>query len=291
MGIVGFARNWAQKLQNPIFLDFPVKPRTRWGFGQPYHAHLESCIAAGLPRYAQLITELDTLAEVARAIPMNRPRPDQGQPFWNNVWISAIDALSIMHQIRQAGSSRPNRYFEVGSGMSTRFARHVIRSLGLKTQIISVDPAPRVEVDRLCDQVIRKPLEDCDPEIFRTLEPGDVLFIDNSHRALQNSDVTYFFLEALPRLKPGVTVGLHDIFLPADYPPEWHNRYYSEQYLLATWLLARRKPEEILFPIYYCAQNPETRPQLQALLSRIGLPESFAFGGTFWMVSPPVDPT
>jgi hypothetical protein len=31
---------------------------------------------------------------------------------------------------------------------------------------------------------------------------------------------------------------LHDIFLPWDYPEEWRSRYYSEQYLLACWLLA-----------------------------------------------------
>ncbi len=30
---------------------------------------------------------------------------------------------------------------------------------------------------------------------------------------------------------------VHDIFLPDDYPPEWADRYYSEQYLLAAWLL------------------------------------------------------
>ncbi len=31
--------------------------------------------------------------------------------------------------------------------------------------------------------------------------------------------------------------GIHDIFLPNDYPTEWNNRFYSEQYLLMMYLL------------------------------------------------------
>jgi hypothetical protein len=35
-----------------------------------------------------------------------------------------------------------------------------------------------------------------------------------------------------------VLVGIHDILLPDDYVPEWSQYYWSEQYLLAAWLLA-----------------------------------------------------
>ena len=47
------------------------------------------------------------------------------------------------------------------------------------------------------------------------------------------------YLQILPRLKPGVLVHIHDIFLPADYPREavlnnlW---FWSEQYLLQAFL-------------------------------------------------------
>jgi len=44
----------------------------------------------------------------------------------------------------------------------------------------------------------------------------------------QNSDATVFFLDVLPRLKPGVVVHVHDIFWPFDYPSIWRARYYSE---------------------------------------------------------------
>ena len=97
------------------------------------------------------------------------------------------------------------------------FARHAIRTGNLKTTIMSIDPKPRAEIDSLCDRVMRLPLELCDLNLFRELEPGDILFFDGSHRIFANSDVTVFFIEVLPRLKPGVLVHVHDIFLPADY--------------------------------------------------------------------------
>ena len=54
------------------------------------------------------------------------------------------------------------------------------------------------------------------------------------------------YLEILPRLKPGVLVHVHDIFLPADYPRDavlnrlW---FWSEQYLLQAFLTFNPKFE------------------------------------------------
>src|SRR3712207_7395472 len=43
-------------------------------------------------------------------------------------------------------------------------------------------------------------------------------------------------LEILPRLRPGVLVHVHDIFLPGEYPRDWvlgpEHRFWNEQYLL-----------------------------------------------------------
>ncbi len=129
---------------------------------------------------------------------------------------------------------RPKRFVEVGSGDSTRSAsrRRSIRDHSLPTLITSIDPTPRAEIDKLCDFVIRKPLEEVELDVFDELGPGDFLFIDGSHRSFSNSDVTVAFLDVLPRLRAGVVVHFHDIFWPYDYPPEWADRYYSEQYLL-----------------------------------------------------------
>jgi hypothetical protein len=34
-------------------------------------------------------------------------------------------------------------------------------------------------------------------------------------------DVPWLFNEILPRLRSGVVVHVHDVFLPGDYPQEW----------------------------------------------------------------------
>ncbi len=73
---------------------------------------------------------------------------------------------------------------------------------------------------------------------FTTLYGEDMIFVDNSHRSFQNSDVTVFFREVFPIFNPDCHYGIHDIFLPNDYPEEWLARYYNEQYvnvLLARW--------------------------------------------------------
>ena len=99
-------------------------------------------------------------------------------------------------------------------------ARLVVRDHHLRTRVISSDPRPRVEIHSLCDEGIRHPLESIDLAVFDQLAPGDILFIDSSHRVFTNSDVNVVFLEVLPRLQPGVLVHLNDIFLLYDYPPE-----------------------------------------------------------------------
>src|SRR5262245_52540208 len=106
----------------------------------------------------------------------------------------------------------------IGSGHSTKFARRAVVDYGLPTQITSIDPHPRAEIDALCHRTIRKPLEETDLNVFDELEPGDVVFFDGSHQYFMNSDVTVFFLDVPPRLKPGTLVQVHDNTLPYDYP-------------------------------------------------------------------------
>src|SRR5690606_25710011 len=119
---------------------------------------------------------------------------------------------------------RPARFFEIGSGNSTRVAHHARTSAHIPIEIVSIDPYPRADIDRFCDRILRQPLEHVDLALFDELRPGDVLFFDGSHRVLQNSDVTVFFLEILPRIPFGTIVQIHDITLPWDYPAEWRER-------------------------------------------------------------------
>ncbi len=124
--------------------------------------------------------------------------------------------------------------------MTTYFARQSVKDSNLKTKIISIDPAPRRKIDAICDEVIRDGRETCDLSIFDCLEEGDILFFDGSHRSFINSDVTVFFIDILPRLKLGVFIPLHDIFLPWDYPDSFKCWYWNEQYLLAVYLMCSK---------------------------------------------------
>ncbi|MEI7924583.1 MAG: class I SAM-dependent methyltransferase [Chloroflexota bacterium] len=182
---------------------------------------------------------------------------------------------------------RPPHYVEVGSGYSTLWARAAIRLLGLPTEITSIDPEPRSEVDAVCDHVIRVRFESTPIERFKALRAGDILFIDGSHRALPNSHVVTFFMDVLPELQPGVIVHIHDIFLPSDYPPEWERLYYSEQYLLAVYLLAAEDRVSVLFPSAFATRSPLTSGAVTALFEALRTPAEalLRLGGSFWFTT------
>lgn len=98
------------------------------------------------------------------------------------------------------------KYIEIGSGNSTKVARKAIVENNLKTEITSIDPFPRANIDHLADSVIRKPFESLSDNkfIIESLEENDILFIDNSHRVFPNSDSMICFLELIPFLKKGL---------------------------------------------------------------------------------------
>jgi hypothetical protein len=58
-------------------------------------------------------------------------------------------------------------------------------------------------------------------EVFAELGENDVLFIDTSHVAKTGSDVVWLYQEVVPRLRPGVVVHVHDMFMPGEYPEAW----------------------------------------------------------------------
>jgi hypothetical protein len=200
-------------------------------------------------------------------------------PFWLNTWLPSLDAISLYAFLCLY---EPKTYLEVGSGNSTKFARTAICDHKLKTKMISLDPQPRAEIDQICDVVVRQGLEEADLKVFDQLEEGDLLFIDDSHRCFMNSDVTVAFLDILPQLKPNILVHFHDIFLPYDYIPEWEDRFYSEQYLLAAYLLANTDRFKILLPNYFILNDPELRPILDPIRTpAMDVPGNP--GASFWL--------
>jgi hypothetical protein len=168
---------------------------------------------------------------------------------YKNDFYSSPDAevLYIMLNI-----TKPRLFLEIGSGNSTKIARQSIKDHGLSTKICSVDPQPRTEIDLLCDEVIRKPVESMSIDRFSELSSGDILFIDSSHKILPGNDVTFLYLNILPILKKGVIIHIHDIFLPFEYPKAFidEKREWNEQYLVQV-LLETSKSFEVLWPGHF----------------------------------------
>ena len=242
------------------------------------HPELERIIASGAETYR---SSLETIADYRDSLLSIQVRAqDPRDPSWANEWLPPLDGAAIYAFIR---SRSPALYMEIGSGNSTKFAARARRDGDLQTQIVSIDPRPRAEVDELCDRVLRAPLEAVDVSVFLELSDGDVLFFDGSHRTFMNSDATVFFLEVLPQLAGGVLVGVHDVFLPYDYPQEFADRYYSEQYLLAAHLIAGNPVLEPVLPTFYASREPELKALTDALWSDRRLDGIEPHGHAFWL--------
>jgi hypothetical protein len=268
----------------PIFLDHPIEATPRYGYGKPPHPELTAILSQNRAAYRQLVTGFLDYSSELKAIPQ-RPDASSLEPFWHNEWFSGIDLVALYSFVAK---TNPQRLIEVGSGQSTKIARRAIRAHRLQTKITSIDPQPRAEIDQLCDSIVRKKLEVCDLTIFDSLDAGDIFFFDGSHRTFMNSDVTVFFLEILPRLKPGILVHIHDIYLPDDYLPWWQQRFYphrywSEQYVLAASLLAGHKNYEVVLPNHFLDSLSDIASVLDPLWNELGLPTDLRRGSSFWI--------
>jgi Methyltransferase domain len=267
-------------------IDYPIDPRPRWGHGRKPHSTIEQQLTLQLNDFKKLLADFGKYKSTFSKIPFDSASPIS--PIWNNMWFSTLDAASLVYFIAERA---PKTYLEIGSGFSTKFARAAISATNLSTKLISIDPNPRTEIDSICDEIIRKPLEDVDLSIFDTLEPGDIAFFDGTHRLFTNSDTTVFLLDVLPRLKRGILVHFHDIFWPDDYIPAWNPRLYSEQYALGAMIIGAMSRFRIVLPNYFVSTNPVTAP----LVHDLGIPPTYPesrlttyLGGTlpglsFWL--------
>jgi predicted O-methyltransferase YrrM len=263
-----------------IELDYSVQSRPRYGHGRPVHPGLHEILNRRRDDYARELHGVLEMQDALARIPARQPDGASAEPQWITPWLPGLDSAVLYAMVARR---RPALYMEIGSGTSTTFVRRAIRDHALETRIVSIDPQPRAEIDVICDEVVRQPVEDVDLSTFDRLSAGDMLFVDNSHRIFMNSDATTVFLDVLPRLQPGVLVHFHDIFLPADYPPQWIDRYYSEQYVLAAYILAECPWLEVVLPNYFVTLDPELCGILAPLWSALdcdGLPTQ---GGSFWL--------
>lgn len=249
-----------------VTLDYPVTPVARHGWGRPPHPQLAALLDAGRDRCRETLESFLEYGDGLAAIPVEWV--SDTDPFWNNHWFQGLDIVALYSFVarRAAGTC-----LEIGSGYSTRVARRAIRDHGLATRLVSVDPEPRASVRAIVDEHVASALEDVELTIFDALQPGDIVLFDGSHRVFTNSDVTVLFTEVLPRLAPGVLVQVHDIFVPWDYRPDWSDRWYSEQYLLAGWLLAGSRLD-VVMPNFYVSLQDDLHDILSPIWARLEPP-------------------
>lgn len=177
---------------------------------------------------------------------------------------------------------QPNVVLEIGSGYSSRVIAAALIKNG-KGKMVCIDPYSDANLSSTLSEfgfsVIREKVERLQPQFFDTLEAGDVLFIDSTHTVRVGGDVNFLFLEILPRLRPGVLVHIHDIFLPDEYPRDWvieKHIFWGEQYILHAFLLFNHDFEILIATNFLAKRYPE--------LLRRCFPGALWWGGSsFWI--------
>lgn len=267
------------KHQN-LFLEYKVNFEPRYGHGKTAHPLLYPLINESRKEYADYLKQFLKYQNVFHSIKTISKEANDSEPTWNNNFLPGLDIVALYGLLNLFS---PKQYVEVGSGNSTKVARKAIRDNHLATKIISIDPFPRANIDKLSDTIIRQAVENLDDYSFaEQLQENDILFIDNSHRCFPNSDVTVCFLDILPNLRKGVIVHIHDIYLPYDYPQFMCDRFYSEQYLLAVMLLANPEKYKIILPNYFVSEDKELSSVLHPVWQHENLKNVEQHGGSFW---------
>ena len=260
--------------------EYPVDMKPRYGHGKPPHKQLYDIIDNERATYSALIDAALSYQMKIAQIEDSSKVSDNTKPGWNNGFLPGLDIIAIYAMIAHY---KPKRYVEVGSGNSTKVAYKAKQEQHKELEITSIDPMPRAEIDQLADIVIRKPFEDIDYQMILALEAGDILFIDNSHRILPNSDSMVFYMEILPQLKEGVIVHIHDIYLPYDYPQFMCDRFYTEQYGLAMYVMANPQRYKTIFPCYFVSEDTQLAKQLEPIWNHKNLDGVERHGGSYWL--------
>jgi hypothetical protein len=169
---------------------------------------------------------------------------------------------------------------EIGAGWSSLVLKRALAANAVECEVVLVEPHPSASVlGRLPDdwRLLPQILQHVDLELWDTLAAGDVLFYDGSHCVHTGSDVSWFFFEVLPRLRPGVWVHVHDIHWPADYPPEWvldEALSWNEQYLLQAFLMHNRDYAVRLAASLFATEYADVAERLFP---------AFPVGGSVWL--------
>ena len=231
--------------------------------------------------------QLALLSEIASYVPgIDFPVSNPDDPtryYYKNDQFPALDA-EFLHAL--IAHTKPKRFIEVGSGFSSLITAEANRKLfGSSIEFICIEPYPRqFLIDGVpgIRRLVAEKVEDVDLSLFSELAAGDILFIDSSHVSKVGSDVNHLFFEVIPRLKPGVLIHIHDIFLPNEYPQQWvidQGRHWNEQYLVRAFLQFNRSFEIVWAAAYMIEFHSERLKEVFPRFPRLG------GGGSLWLRS------
>jgi hypothetical protein len=239
------------------------------------------------PRQRELLRSFSRFGGEYQRFPSG-PTKEQNRFYLGNRLFDGVDALVAYCMVRHF---QPRLIIEVGSGFSSLALGEAASENG-GAPIICIEPFPRDFLRKGfpgLQTLIEKNVQEINLEFFSQLQSGDILFIDSSHTVKIGGDVNYLFLEVVPRLKPGVIVHVHDIFLPFEYRHDWvmdEFRFWSEQYLLQAFLSFNLEFEVLM--ANRCLAH-KYRDDLKITFSNLAnleavRPPSLGWvGGSFWM--------
>lgn len=131
------------------------------------------------------------------------------------------DAMTLRAMI---GHFRPRRIIEIGSGFSSACMLDSAEEVGIDDfHLTCIEPYPtrlrgilRPDDDKRVT-LHERGVQMMPLDLFASLMPNDILFIDSTHVLKTGSDVHYELFHILPRLRPGVLVHVHDCRFPLEY--------------------------------------------------------------------------
>ncbi len=104
------------RFQN-LFLEHKVNLSPRYKHSQPAHQELYKNINSNRNRYKELIDKTLSLKESIWSIQTRNSENDRDKPTWNNKYLPGLDIRGIYTLLTEL---RPKRYFEIGTGYSSK---------------------------------------------------------------------------------------------------------------------------------------------------------------------------
>jgi hypothetical protein len=212
-----------------------------------YIARERSGDANMLPGISLPIEEMaefwDRSAAVIAATPFQESKNDRQRYYYDNDIFPYGDAIGLRAMIADL---KPSVMIEIGSGFSSACMLDCADEFGLDTKFTFIDPYPERlkgllrQSDHRRVHIIEAPVQQTDQNLYKSLNRGDVLFIDSTHVLKTGSDVHYELFHILPCLQQGVIIHFHDIHFPFEYPDNWifnTNYSWNEIYALRAFLM------------------------------------------------------